>query len=316
MTDEDFEKLLEDTEEAIRKHGKIAILGWNNVARDLLRQIRDMHVEPPRVFDAASIAQREDRVHPMAELVNETYDYLVVTANDEKETLLHAAFPFIRGKPKILVSGYGHYEFRDADFHRIMASLREESLANGYPNTRPHLYQCLLNAARLNLQGSIAEFGAYKGGTTMFLAKVVEHLGKDWPIFAFDTFDGFPVRKHPWDMYDHEDLKTNDFATVQAYLRGKNVHLVKGDIVDTAAQLADRPMILTFMDTDNYSPAMAALDVVQDTTVVGGAIVFDHFTGTNRFRQTLGERFAAQSLLDDPRYFNLHGTGVFLRQKA
>jgi hypothetical protein len=48
--------------------------------------------------------------------------------------------------------------------------------------------------------------------------------------------------------------------------------------------------------------------------VPGGAIVFDHFTGTDRFRYTLGERIAGRVLLDDPRYFHLHGTGVFYRQ--
>ena len=42
--------------------------------------------------------------------------------------------------------------------------------------------------------------------------------------------------------------------------------------------------------------------------------VFDHFTGTSRFRYTLGERIAGRVLLDDPRYFHLHGTGVFYRQ--
>jgi hypothetical protein len=45
-------------------------------------------------------------------------------------------------------------------------------------------------------------------------------------------------------------------------------------------------------------------------------IVFDHFTGTDRFRYTLGERIAGRALLDDPRWFHLYGTGVFYRQEA
>jgi O-methyltransferase len=72
--------------------------------------------------------------------------------------------------------------------------------------------------------------------------------------------------------------------------------------------------VLSFIDTDNYTSAMAALEIAADRTVPGGAIVFDHFTGTDRFRYTLGERMAGQVLLDDPRYFHLHGTGVFWRQ--
>ena len=56
--------------------------------------------------------------------------------------------------------------------------------------------------------------------------------------------------------------------------------------------------------------------MVRDRTVPGGAIVFDHFTGTDRFRYTLGERIAGRVLLDDPRWFHLHGTGVFYRQQV
>jgi hypothetical protein len=44
--------------------------------------------------------------------------------------------------------------------------------------------------------------------------------------------------------------------------------------------------------------------------------VFDHFTGVDRFLYTLGERLAAKRLLDDSRFFNLHGTGVFFRQSS
>lgn len=72
--------------------------------------------------------------------------------------------------------------------------------------------------------------------------------------------------------------------------------------------------MLTFIDTDNYSSARAAIEIVQERTVAGGAIVFDHFTGVDRYRYTIGERIAAMPLLDDPRFFHLHGTGVFYRQ--
>lgn len=87
-----------------------------------------------------------------------------------------------------------------------------------------------------------------------------------------------------------------------------------GDIVETASRLKNRDILLAF--TDNYTSAMAALDAVHDQIVHRGAIVFDHFTGVDRFLYTLGERIAAKRLLCDSRFFNLHGTGVFLRQSA
>jgi hypothetical protein len=42
------------------------------------------------------------------------------------------------------------------------------------------------NAARLGLRGAVAEFGVFKGGTTMFLSRVIERLGADWPVIGFD----------------------------------------------------------------------------------------------------------------------------------
>jgi O-methyltransferase len=190
------------------------------------------------------------------------------------------------------------------------------SLANGYPNSLVHLYQCLANAARLGLSGVVAEFGMFKGGTTMFLSKVIERLGASWPVIGFDTFGGFPPRCSPLDMYDHPGCVFTDLAAVRRYLDGRNIEIVPGDITDTCRRLEEEDLVLTFIDTDNYSPARAALDIVRERTVPGGVIVFDHFTGTDRFRYTLGERIAGRVLLDDPRWLHLHGTGVFYRQRA
>jgi hypothetical protein len=178
------------------------------------------------------------------------------------------------------------------------------------------LYQCLVNAARLGTSGVVAELGMFKGGTTMFLSKVIERLGASWPVIGFDTFGGFSLRRSPLDMYDHPGCVFTDLAAVRRYLDGRNIEIVPGDITDTCRRLEGEDLVLTFIDTDNYTPARAAIDVARERTVPGGAIVFDHFTGTSRFRYTLGERIAGRVLLDDARYFHLHETGVFYRQSA
>jgi hypothetical protein len=58
--------------------------------------------------------------------------------------------------------------------------------------------------------GAVAEFGMFKGDTTMFLSRIIERLGADWPVIGFDTFDGFPPRRSPLDMYDHPDCVFTD----------------------------------------------------------------------------------------------------------
>ncbi|TYL52864.1 class I SAM-dependent methyltransferase [Agromyces mariniharenae] len=240
---------------------------------------------------------------------------LIVAADADKELVIRHCLPFIDYVPRLLVAGYGHYQFHDQRFEAIRSSLMVPSLANGYPNTLVHLYQCMVNAARLGLQGSVVEFGTYKGGTTRFLAETVRELHQQWRVVSLDSFDGFPPRRSPLDMYDHPGAEFRDLAAVERYLESCGVDLLAGDIVLTARQVAGRPVVLAFIDTDNYSAATAALDAIQDHVVPGGAIVFDHFTGVDRFRYTLGERMAAARLLDDSRYFNLHATGVFHRQK-
>ncbi|WIM99963.1 hypothetical protein ACTOB_003634 [Actinoplanes oblitus] len=106
-----------------------------------------------------------------------------------------------------------------------------------------------------------------------------------------------------------------DLQAVRGYLDGRNIEIVAGDIAVTAGRLAGEDLVCAFVDTDNYAAARAAIERAQERTQVGGAILFEHFTGIDRFRYTLGERIAAFPLLEDPRYFHLHGTGVFCRQR-
>lgn len=322
MRTEDFGKLLEDVREVLLDGAQsLAIIGLTPVTMRLIeamtlsglsKGIEAVYAEGPQT-SAWSLPPVPAR--PMADLQKAHHDVIVVAADVEKEDLLKAALPHIQGAPKVIVAGYGHLAFRDRLFQEEFAQLLVPSLANGYPHTLTHLYDCLRNATRLHLTGVVAEFGMFKGGTTMFLSRLIERLGMDWPVIGFDTFDGFPPRRSPLDMYDHPECVFTDLDAVRRYVDGRNIEIVAGDIVETARRLEGEALVLSFIDTDNYSSAKAALKVVQERTVVGGAIVFDHFTGRQRFRYTLGERIAGSVLLEDSRYFHLHDTGVFYRQR-
>lgn len=319
MNSADFEQLASETERLILSGARsVGVLGLTPVAVALLSRIRafdraavsvvvyDDKIEQPSMLDAP--------LRSWPALSSAQHDVLVVADDLRKEDLLDTAGPHIRGLPRVVIAGYAHLKFRDATYDRITRELLVPSLANGYPNTLTHLYQCLANAARLNLVGTVAEFGMFRGGTTMFLAKAVRALGQHWPVVGFDTFDGFPPRRSILDMYSHPDCTWRDVAGVEGYLHGM-ASVVKGDIIDTCEQLRSVNLVLSFVDTDNYSSARAVIDVVSERTLVGGAIVFDHFTGRDRFCYTLGERMAARVLLGDSRYFHLHDTGVFYRQR-
>ena len=321
MESVDYDLLLADVEhEIVRGATSIGVLGVSAIAIRLLADlaVRGLATCVKAVYHVtgnASIPDFPVPVLPLDAMAMARHDTLVVASDRQKEDWLEAALPFIRGTPKVILAGYGHLAFRDRGFHEEMSQLLVPSLANGHPNTLPHLYQCLVNAARLGLHGVVAEFGMFKGGTTVFLSRVIERLGVEWPVIGFDTFGGFPPRRSPLDMYDHPDCVFTDLAAVRGLTQGRRIEIVPGDVVETCHRLAAEDVVLTFIDTDNFTSASAAIAIVRERTVLGGTIVFDHFTGVDRFRYTLGERIAAKALLDDSRYFNLHGTGVFHRQR-
>lgn len=320
MQPSDFAKLLADTEkEILATGGQIGLLGLTPVTLKLLHHLSVKGIISAVKGVHASKSPSDLRlavpVKSIESLIDEHYDVLVVASDEDKEIILEEALPYISNTPKVIVAGYRHFDFHDRLFEEEQAQLLAPSIANGYPNSLIHIYQCLVNSAQLGLQGSVVEFGMFKGGTTTFMARVARRLRQNWRIIGFDTFNGFPPRRSPLDMYDHPKCVFTDFAAVQRYVSEYGIQVVEGDIVQTAKQLATHDVVLTFIDTDNYTSATAALDVVQEQTVVGGAIILDHFTGVNRFRYTLGERLAGKRLLADNRYFHLHGTGVFYRQR-
>jgi O-methyltransferase len=318
MRPDDLAKLVEDVaDQVVGGATRFAVLGTDAEALELLASLREKGLlNPlPALYGDQELAAAGVDARPWSALAESEFDVLIVASDRDKELVLDLAMPHLAGAPRVLVAGYGHLDFRDAVLDEELGQLLVPSIANGYPNTITHLYQCLANAARLELDGAVVEFGTFKGGTSVLLARLIKRLGVSRPVLTFDTFDGFPGRRSALDMYDHPDCVFTDLPSLRAAVAPWDIELVVGDIVDTAAQLGGRPIVLTFIDTDNFSSASAAVTAVVDSTVVGGAIVFDHFTGVNRFRYTLGERMAGRPLLQDERYFNLHGTGVFIRQR-
>lgn len=318
MLQEASKQLLEETRQELAKSptSKFAIIGHTPVAYDVFALFRSLGAEHRLlgIFDQA-ITEDHGHLRPLSELATANAEVVVVAGDADKERLLRAAKPHLDAAVRVVIAGYEHFEFRNEIFEDAVSGALVPSLANGYPNSLIHIFQCLENAARLRLEGAVIEFGVFKGGTTMMLSRFIERLGQNWKVIGFDTFQGFPPKRSLFDMYDHPDCIFSDEESVRHYLSERNVEIVRGDLVETVGRLATEDVILAFFDTDNYTSTSAILDVIQDRVVVGGALVFDHFTGKGRFKYTLGERLAAMRLLEDDRYFHLHDTGVFFRQR-
>ena len=240
-------------------------------------------------------------------------DILVITSDSDKEQIVRMFSKLDNRKPKIVMAGTGHLEFNDPFFRKLLSSLSVPSRAFGYKNMLIHIYQSLLYLANNGIDGNIAEFGVYKGGTTVFLAKTIKHFGINAKIFAFDTFDGFPNKKSVLDMYDDPHDEFFDFNAVSNHCKPYNIELVRGDISETYHRLEGVPLILSFFDTDNFSPTNSALDLCYQQTVKGGILAFDHYFCDERWIQTLGERIAVSEFFADKNILNLYGTGIFIK---
>ncbi|MEE7492242.1 hypothetical protein MOTC310_17870 [Methylobacterium oryzae] len=320
MTPADLTKVLDELAEALalRPGARVGVVGRSAATSKVIGFLSSLGaysrmtgLYAPDGDDAAGPA--ESGYVPFERLAADRPDMVVVADDAGKEALLMAMVPHLDPGTRIFLGGYGHLGFRDAVFARIVRDALVPSLANGYPNCQIHLYQCLRSAARLGLKGVVAEFGMFRGGTTMLLSRFVEALGMDWKVIGFDTFNGFPPSRSILDLYRHPDCVFLDESAARRYLEGRNVEIVAGDVVETVGRLATEEVVLAFVDTDNHASASAILDVIADRVAVGGAIVFDHWAGRDRFLYTVGERIAASRLVDDRRYFNLHDTGVFPR---
>jgi O-methyltransferase len=252
------------------------------------------------------------KVKSVEELAGVEMDTLIITSDKDKEHILETFTKIDERLPKVIYAGNANYEFADPAFYEIVKSCSVKSKAGGYPNMLIHLFQCLKYIAERKLQGDVAEFGVYQGGTTVFMAKVLKYFKHNCHIYGFDTFHGFPSRKHFLDMYSDEKCEFHDYETVARYCAPYNIELIIGDISETYTKLRDVDLVLTFFDTDNYSATKQALQLCVERTVQGGVLAFDHFFSPT-WDKTIGERIAIRQVLTGMNVFNLHGTGIFLK---
>jgi O-methyltransferase len=268
------------------------------------------------VFDEQPPTGDED-VLVLEELAARSHDLLVIGEDAGKAGLLNAYRRAVGERelpPDAVLAGTGHLAFTDPDFEELNTPALVPSYATGSSYTREHLFACLKSAAATGLCGAIIEFGAFKGGTTAWLARAAAHLGLDsCRIIGLDNWAGFPPRRSVLDLYQHPRCIFTDLAAVHAYVEPFGVELIAGDIADTYRQLEGLPLLLAFFDTDNYSPARAALELCADQLVVGGSIVFDHVATMPDYIDTLGERIAAYEVLGSRPFLHLHNTGVFTK---
>jgi len=316
-----FNELFENIIEAVSEgYSKMIFIGINMIVIQLLGELNNkglINYIQGIVDDNENYMNKNIlgiTVHSFDELKDMNYDTIIIPYDSKKEEVINKFLQHEDRIIKIICSGSENYLFSDMYFEKILASCSVKPKSGGYPNMLVHIYQSLEYLSENRIFGDIVEFGTYQGGTTVFMAKVLQHFNNPSKIFGFDTFSGFPPKKSSLDMFNDKKYQLTDFNTVQRYCSPYNIELIKGDICETCEILKEKTLSFAFFDTDNYSATKKALETCYDLMITGGIFAFDHYYSPG-WIQTLGERLAIKQVLKGKPIINFHETGIFIKMK-
>jgi O-methyltransferase len=152
-----------------------------------------------------------------------------------------------------------------------------------------NIQHCLAAVKRDNIPGDVAETGAWRGGSAIYMKGCLTAWGmEDRCVWVADSFEGLPVPSLPQDAgYDYSVGKIPILAItldeVQENFRrynllDDNVKFLKGWFRDTLHVAPIKQLSLLRLDGDLYESTMNALDALYEKVSVGGFIIVDDYS--------------------------------------
>ena len=185
-----------------------------------------------------------------------------------------------------------------------------------YTMTTPDRVYALIQAVKYiaenDIKGSMVECGAWRGGSMMAAALVLQrHHRRDIDLYLYDTFEGMPPpdsndvdsrgkaaatqlsEAHRskdsmiWAYSPIEDVQKNLARTGYDASR---LHFIKGKVEDTLpAQAPQGPISLLRLDTDWYASTKHELEHLYPKLVPGGVLILDDYGWWKGSRQAFDE---------------------------
>jgi len=191
--------LREVAHEVAEGRTEVALIGMTGIALSMWSAVSELGADVS-IFDP-EVEATGPCMRPWSELKERSPDLVVIASDERKERLLHAAADILDGHrplPRVVLFGLAHQELPDPLFEELERPALVPSYATGHPYTRRHLYDCLRAAAANGREGAIVELGAFKGGTSVWLAKAARALGIAAKVIAFDAWMAFPSGAQFW----------------------------------------------------------------------------------------------------------------------
>jgi hypothetical protein len=169
---------------------------------------------------------------------------------------------------------------RDPVYRKALAASRLPAVESMVVQTRFINLFILIKFFLCKLRSqNIVEFGAFKGGSAVFMATLLKEFYPQARMFSLDTFAGLPELTAGVDKPPKDFLEVN-LAQTRAVARSlglNNLEFIQGLIEDTAPGACRRlgSIGLAHIDVVLYGPSVIAQNIAWDYMTPGGYIVQD-----------------------------------------
>ena len=152
--------------------------------------------------------------------------------------------------------------------------------------------------ATLAVDGSVGEFGVYRGGTAVLLASLLKEHDSAKQLHLFDTFAGTPDTPGQTDPAKFTDTSA-EMVSDAVRKTGQAFEVHAGLFNETLPRVSDIRWCLAHVDANLYSSTKEVLDYLGPRMQAGGLIIFDDFaarkwpgvrTAVEEFASSIGRK--------------------------
>lgn len=137
----------------------------------------------------------------------------------------------------------------------------------------------------VGISGDVAEFGCYKGTTSLFLARLMKEHGVDKKLWLYDSFAGLPDKTAQDDTRMGDEFRPGELMATKAEVVQNFRHanlprpiIKKGWFSDLTANDVPEQICFAYFDGDYYQSIKDSFRLCSDHLVSGSIVVVDDYT--------------------------------------
>lgn len=166
--------------------------------------------------------------------------------------------------PHVKAYGYDDYEF---EVGSCLSVWRMQNIVNSFTH-------CV---HRASVSGCIAEFGVFQAETIRELAKYLQYLGMNTPVYLFDTFTGLPQPTEGKEGPGGKGLYCCSMDSVIQNMSGLSNYVLMPGLFSEYLETFTETIAFAHIDPDLYQGVKDAVEICRRRMPSGGRIVIDDY---------------------------------------